>query len=237
MAHQTHDRITNLLPPGSVTPLTRLLLANALYVRAPWHEPFQPQDRTPFQTPGGPVPVPMMGVSLRQAGLVGSGWQAARIPLASRELALTVILPRGDLAAMRRELSGTGLVELLRTDPMRGVDLSLPPLRLRSVLPLRQVLADLGMPRAFSPSSELDGLTTSEQLQIGVVEHQGWIAIDKDGLEAAAATAVTVVPVSAPAQPSLKLVFDRPFLACVHDVATALPLLVLQVSDPSLAGS
>lgn len=90
------------------------------------------------------------------------------------------------------------------------------------------------MPRAFSDLAEFDAMTRSESLQVGVVEHQGWIAVDEQGLEAAAATAVTVVAVSAPSQPSLRLIFDRPFLACVHDVQTALPLLLLQISDPSL---
>ncbi len=233
VADQTQDKILDLLPPGSVDAFTRMLLANALYVKAPWHQPFFPQGPKPFRTPTGPVDVEMMGVSLDRGGLQRRGWQAARIPLAGQELALTVIRPRGDLGDLRRELQDAGLVELLRTPPDQDVDLSMPGFQIRSALPLAEVLSGLGMPRAFTEQAEFDAMTHTEPLHIGAVQHQGWVAVDADGLEAAAATAVVVKAVSAPARPPLILTLDSPFLACVHDVATALPLLSIQISDPS----
>ncbi|PYJ86406.1 MAG: hypothetical protein DME22_05360 [Verrucomicrobia bacterium] len=38
---QTRQRIRNLIPAGALTKLTRLVLVNAIYLKAPWAEPFQ----------------------------------------------------------------------------------------------------------------------------------------------------------------------------------------------------
>ena len=40
-AQQTHDRIPEILPRGSVDAATRLVLVNALYFKAPWDSPFE----------------------------------------------------------------------------------------------------------------------------------------------------------------------------------------------------
>jgi serine protease inhibitor len=177
--------------------------------------------------------VPSMSALLPEGGLVGDGWSAARVPLAGRELALTVIRPDDDLAGLHARLGKGGLTRLLRDVPRRGVALRMPPVELRTRLDLVQVLQGLGMRRAFSPDlAEFDGMTRSEPLHVSNVQHQGWLALDEKGLEAAAATGVTMDTTSAP-MIDLQLVLDRPYLACLHDVATALPLLLVQVTDPT----
>ncbi len=59
----TNNRITNLLSPGTVDPLTRLVLTNAIYFQGDWDQPFQ-ENRTrdqDFHLTGGAVKsVPMM---------------------------------------------------------------------------------------------------------------------------------------------------------------------------------
>lgn len=112
----------------------------------------------------------------------------------------------------------------------------MPPLELRTELELSGVLEGLGMRRAFRADAEFEGMTRSERLAIGAVQHQGWLVLDEEGLEAAAATGVTMEAVSGVATP-LELTLDRPYLACLHDVETALPLLLVQVVDPSAAAS
>ena len=45
---QTRDRIKDLIPAGRITRDTRLVLANAIYLKAAWAEEFQPEPRMPF---------------------------------------------------------------------------------------------------------------------------------------------------------------------------------------------
>ena len=116
------------------------------------------------------------------------------------------------------------------------IEVTMPAFTFRSKFSLPEVLKRLGIKRAFSDLAEFGGLTLTEQLRLAVVEHQAYIAVDKDGLEAAAATAATAEATSAIAPP-LKLVLDRPFLIVVHDVALRLPLLVGIVADPAASGA
>lgn len=232
VAEATAKRIRDVLAPGVVTSDTRLILANALYVKAPWHEPFRTAGQRPFAAPGGSVQSEMMAVVLPGAGRRGSGWTAAQLPLAGKELALTVVLPSGSPKELLSQLTGASLLELLRPGG-EAVSVTMPAFTYRSKISLPKVLKQLGMRRVFTGAAELGGLTATEPLELDAVEHQGWIAVDKDGLEASAATAATAGAVSAPAPPKLELVLDRPFLICVHDVALQLPLLLGVVNDPT----
>ena len=49
---QTRDRIKDLIPAGLITRDTRLVLANAIYLKAAWAEDFQPEPRMPFRVGG-----------------------------------------------------------------------------------------------------------------------------------------------------------------------------------------
>lgn len=178
----------------------------------------------------------MLHGSIAAGAVVASGWQAARIPLAGAELAMTVVLPQKDVCTLLEALDNGGLAELLTTRPSGEVALTMPAFSNKSVLTLTETLRRMGMSRALSDSAQFGGLTQDEQLRIADVFPQGWVAVDKDGVEAAAATAVTVDITSAPPQPRLNLVLDRPFLYCVHDVELGLPLLIGVVNDPTQTG-
>src|SRR3982751_216322 len=62
VADQTHHLIRDLIPGGALDKTTRLVLTNALYLKAPWASEFS-QNATrpePFFVHGAPVDVPMM---------------------------------------------------------------------------------------------------------------------------------------------------------------------------------
>src|SRR5215470_16503598 len=63
VADQTHDRIRDLIPGDALDKATRLVLANALYLKAPWANEFSAHATKPepfFIHGGGPSDVPMM---------------------------------------------------------------------------------------------------------------------------------------------------------------------------------
>ena len=60
---QTHDRIEDLIPEGLLDELTRLVLVNAIYLKAPWETPFEKQLTAPgpfHRADGTTVDVDMM---------------------------------------------------------------------------------------------------------------------------------------------------------------------------------
>ncbi len=238
VADETEDRIPELLGPGTVTPDTRLTLVNAIYMKAPWLEPFTDASTapSPFTTAAGEtIEVPMMRASRTLGYAAGAGWQAVELPYAGGSLAMLLVVPDAGALAPTETALGEGLLDTAAQSlGSRQVNLGLPRFDLESKVDLSDVLVTLGMPSAFSPSAaDFSGMTTAEQLFIGVVIHQANITVDEKGTEAAAATAVGMRATSAPMEPPVELTLDRPFLYAVRDTVTGAVLFLGRVSDPS----
>ncbi len=236
-AEQTHDRIEEIIPSGVLDALTRLVLVNAIYLKAPWERPFEKTLTVdgPFHLEdGSTVTVPMMRPSDGPVALGrGDGWQAVPMPYAGGRLAMTVVLPdAGRLADVEALVVAGGLPEILASPKPEGVGLLLPKWTFRTEAPLRDALMALGMTLPFEAGrADFSAMTSEADLYIAAVLHQAFIAVDEDGTEAAAATAVVIRTTSAPQE--TPVVVDRPFLFVIHDVEHATPLFVGRVSDPS----
>ena len=234
---QTDDRIEDLIPDGVLDALTRLVLVNAIHLKAPWEQPFEKQLTavgTFRLADGDSVEVDMMHrPDLVGQVVTGEGWRAARIPYAGGRLAMTVLLPEGaDLAPAERLLADTGTSVLTAPGEPTAIDLKLPKWSFRSPASLKEVLMELGMPSAFTAADFTPMTEEDLDLVISHVLHQGFIAVDEEGTEAAAATAVVMRETSAPI--AVEFVVDRPFLFAIHDVEHRAPLFVGRVSDPSV---
>ena len=254
IATQTAGKITGLLPPGTITALTRLVLASAVYLKAAWAEPF-PERATadaPFHLdspdgPGGPgsgglggpgsggrtLAVPMMRGTAARSYLRGDGYQAVLLPYRDIGLAMAVLLPDGPLAALRPKVAAAGLGGLLAGTATHRVTLSLPRFRLEAAFDLIPALKRLGVIEAFGGDADFGGITGAEPLQIGAVAHKAYIDVDERGTEAAAATAVVIKMAAAMRPPPpVTMVVDRPFLFAIVDTSTSLPVFLGQVTRP-----
>ena len=159
IAEQTEGKITGLLPSGTITALTRLVLASAVYLKAAWTDPF-PERATadaPFYPdgPDGPaLAVPMMRGTAARAYLRGDGYQAVLLPYRDIGLAMAVLLPDGPLAALRPKLAAAGLGGLLAGTARHQVTLSLPRFRLEAAFDLIPALRRLGVIAAFGGDAD-----------------------------------------------------------------------------------
>jgi serine protease inhibitor len=238
IASQTEGKITGLLPSGTVTALTRLVLASAVYLKAAWTQPF-PERATadgPFYPDGRDQPaltVPMMGGTASRAYLRGDGYQAVLLPYRDINLAMAVLLPDGPLAALRPKLVAAGLDGLLAGAARHQVTLSLPRFRLEAAFNLIPALRRLGVAAAFGDNADFGEITEAAPLRIGAVAHKAYVDVDEHGTEAAAATAVVIRAAAAMRPPpAVTMVVDRPFLFAIVDGTTGLPLFLGQVSHP-----
>ncbi len=98
VSNQTNDRIKDIIPPGTIDTLTRLVLANAIYFKATWENEFDANDTTdkPFYLlDGDTVSVPMMGIGhqLNLSYAVGNGWQAVTLPYKGGLTEMLIIVP------------------------------------------------------------------------------------------------------------------------------------------------
>ncbi|WNG22815.1 serpin family protein [Cystobacter fuscus] len=227
---QTLGRIQDLLPAGLVTPDTRLVLANALYFKGEWQESFVNTRQAPFHMlDGGTRQVSMMRGPITAPLLKGGDFDAVAIPYKGQAFRMLVIVPHeGRFAEVESRLSADFLDSIraeLRSSP---ISLGLPRFKVTQATPLNESLKALGMVDAFSERADLSGVSRQEELMISAVQHQAFLAVDERGTEAAAATAVVIVPQSAP-EP---YVVDRPFLFLIEDVETRSVLFLGRFVNP-----
>lgn len=237
---QTEGKITGLFPPGTIDALTRLLLANAIYLKAAWAHPF-PEPATsdaPFYPEGpgtgSPVTVRMMRLTENLRYLRDDGYQAVLLPYRGGRLAMTIVLPDGPLDPPPADLAAR-LGALTRRGTSRQVTLALPRFRQEREFRLIPALRQLGIRQAFQPgAADFTAITTAEPLSIGAVAHKAYIDVDEHGTEAAAATAVAVAFMAAvrPVAPPVTMTVDHPFLFAITDTPTGLLLFLGQVTRP-----
>jgi serpin B len=243
VAQVTKDRIKDLLPEGSLGDLTRLVLTNAVYLKAPWAVPFEKsmtQDGDFHLAGGGTVTAAFMQQSETLGYAQTTDWTAVQLPYKGGELAMVVLLPAAanasgavaDLSSAVADLDGAALQGLLSALQDENVTLSLPKFTATSALSLGDVLQSLGMDLSFSDDADFSGMTGSRDLTIDSVFHNGFVAVDEDGTEAAAATAVVMRLKAAPAEPKT-VVVDRPFIWLLRDIETGTILFLGQVTDPT----
>ena len=92
----------------------------------------------------------------------------------------------------------------------------------------------LGMPIAFEGGrADFSAMSPGgRDLYIQDVIHEAFIAVDEDGTEAAAATAVIVGETAAPVK-TVPLKVDRPFIFAIRDNDTGAIIFLGRVLDPS----
>lgn len=238
VAGRTEDRIPELIPEGVITDLTRLVLTNAVYFKAPWASPFDPRatrDGAFTLLDGSTVDTPLMSTEGAFATRDGDGWQAVQLAYAGEELELVLLVPdTGRFAEVEARL-GAGLLDEVPTGMARQRQaLTMPSFEVRTPLPLKSPLQALGMPDPFDPDvADFSGVNAAlgHELYIQDVVHEAFVAVDETGTEAAAATAVVIGVESAGPPP---ITVDRPFLWAIRDVPTGAVLFLGRIVDPTI---
>jgi serpin B len=236
VAEQTEDRIEELLAEGVLTPLTRLALVNAIYLKAQWHTPFDDErtEDAPFTTAdGASVMVPTMATEIRMGYAEGAGWRAVELPYVGGSLAMTIVVP-DDLEAFEAELDADLMATIAGSLDEQEVALALPRFSVDTQASLGDLLQALGMPTPFDPDrADFSGISPQgEDLYISAVIHQANIDVDEYGTEAAAATAV-IIGVESRGPDPITVNVDRPFMFALRDTLTGSVLFLGRVTDPS----
>src|SRR5438552_8619142 len=155
VADQTRDRIRDLIPGGALDKTTRLVLANALYLKAPWASEFSQSATQPepcFVRGAGPVDVPMMRKTDKNFGYARrEGFTVVSLPYAGNELQFLVLLPDdiNGLRGLEAKLSADLLASCAKLQK-RDVDLHLPKFKLEPpTMTLAKQFEALGMKTAF----------------------------------------------------------------------------------------
>jgi len=234
IAKQTEGRIPDLIPPGLIDKMVRLVLTNAVYFKANWIYPFE-KDLTaegPFRlVDGSAVAVPMMRLpdAVRLSYFRGSGYLAVELPYVGGRFVMLIIVPdEGQFQAFESGLDAERVAEIIGSLETVEAKVTMPKFRVASSFLLGQTLSEMGMPNAFTNAADFSGIDGRKWLYIADVVHKAFVAVDELGTEAAAATAVVFRGKSI----STAVVVDRPFVHLIRDRQTGAVVFMGRVMNP-----
>ncbi len=236
---QTNDKIKDLIPEGILDELTRMVLVNAIYFKADWLETFDKNSTTdvPFHLlDGTEILVPTMSQEMYNLPYAsGDGYQAVELTYAGNTAAMDILVPeQGQFDNFQTSLDSQKLDAILSGMQGTAVSLRLPKFNYTVDFNLSEKLKTMGMPDAFDPErADFTGMSNRRDLYITDVLHKAYVAVDEEGTEAAAATAVIVGVTSAP-MANITLTIDRPFIFLIRDLPSGQILFMGRVLNPRL---
>lgn len=239
---KTQGKIKNLIQPGILDALTRLVLVNAIYFKGNWESQFE-ADKTkdaPFHMPSKKsVQAPMMTQEekFRYADL--EFFEMLELPYVGNEMSMIVLLPKAidGLTQLEANLSTENLERWKSRLSKRDIVVFLPKFKMTSMFRLDKTLVSMGMVDAFSDSKAnfagMDG--RPDGLYIGAVIHKAFVDVNEEGTEAAAATAGGMVQMRMPAPPTVFRA-DHPFVFLIQENRTGSILFMGRVNAPTETG-
>lgn len=243
VAQQTQQKILDLVPAGSVTPLTRLILTNAIYFKAGWADQFsksQTQSEDFHLDSTRTVKTDLMHQTKSGEYLRGPAFQAIELPYKSNDLSMIVLLPDAPdgLPALEQSLSAANLDKWISSLAYQEkIIVTFPRFKITQQFELSHALESLGMKQAFEPGiADFFGITGDKSFSISSAIHKAYIDVDEEGTEAAAATAVMMVGAAmrqAPPPPPIIFRADHPFLFLIRDNSSGAILFLGRLTDPT----
>src|SRR5438477_1935061 len=237
VARKTKQKIQNLIGPGQLTDVTRLLLCNAIYFKGTWAVRFDPNNTRPapfFTSPEHSLQAQMMWQESEFKAVEADDVSLLELRYTGDDLSMIILLPHAveGLSDLEDRLNAKDLGQWIAgLDQARPAELSvlLPRFKTTQTLELARELAALGMPSAFNRTSDFSGMTGTRELGLSEVVHQAFVEVNEEGTEAAAATAVHAYLKSM----SRSVHVDHPFIFLVRENRTGSVLFLGRIVDPS----
>lgn len=250
VSERTVGKIRDLLPDGALSVETRLVLVNAMYLRAPWETPFPAfatrDDAFFVDGAAAATPVPTMSRSGRMSFAQQPGFKVVEVPYVGGQLAMDVFLPtaRDGLAAFEAGLTSARIEAAVAALAPTQLVLRMPRFHLAGgTVSLRSAFVALGMNLPFDRArADFTGIANppspDDRLFLSDAFHKVFVDVNEAGTEAAAATAVVMARAGAmaPAAPPTQFVVDHPFVFVIRDLRTGAVLFLGRVADPRAAG-
>lgn len=225
-------------------PETVLALASTIYFRARWSNEFQKEQTAPqvFHGPEGDLTCDFMHRSGSDAFFWGEHFSAVSVELDNYGGTMTFLLPDEGITPEELLEDSQAMEFLLMDNKWDGwanikyliVNLAMPKFDVSSDLDLISGLQALGITDVFDPTaSDFTPMTKEvEEIYVSQAEHAARVAVDEEGVTAAAYTVMAMCESGAPPEEEMDFVLDRPFLFVITGI-DGLPLFTGVVNQPA----
>jgi len=220
-------------------PLTRVILANAIYFKGKWDRQFDKSKTQPHVfhlSGGGEKQTPTMWQHGDFSYQEDDGYQAVRLPYIGGRLQMYLFLPatNSSPAKLLADFSGEAWRDkiLPQFEKHKGT-LALPRFKMEYAVVLNDPLKALGMKQAFAKTANFSAMA-GEPLYVSEVKQNSFVDVNEEGTEAAAVTTVTMKAKGVFRPEKLfVMIVDRPFLFVIGDDQTKSILFMGVIYDPA----
>ncbi|RZF32069.1 hypothetical protein LSTR_LSTR005973 [Laodelphax striatellus] len=243
VANQTKGNINELVPEGSISENTQVILTNAAYFKGLWKSKFLKSNSRKeifYISSSKNAFVTMM----RQKGTFNHavseqlGAHILEMPYKGDDVSMFVLLPPfaspNGITNILKRLTLKTLHEIIDEDSMipRAVEVSIPKFSVEKSIELVQVLNSFGIDM-FEDTADFSSLTEpgAPAVKFSDAVHKAKIEIDEDGTTAAAATAILSFRSSRPLDPA-QFICNHPFVYIIYDKVAQVVLFTGVYSTP-----
>lgn len=237
VADKTHDKITKIIE--QLNPLDRMVLLNAIYFNGIWTNKFDEKGthRLNFTKSNGTIiEIPMMKKEEKLDYQSNPLFSAVKMPYGKGQYNMIVMLPatgktsQSVIDALSFSNWKNWMKEFETKDP---VMVTMPRFKFAFETKLNNVLAEMGMIKAFQPNIADFSKMSNEVLYISSAVHKSFIDVNENGTEAAAVTSITMTTTSAGNEPPKTYFYvNKPFVFAITEKDTDAILFIGQVQNP-----
>ena len=241
-SEHTKGLIKQLFSPGSLTPTTVLVLADAVFFHADWAARFESAtpDQPFYLTTGARENVPFMSSepigtpkALTVPVSTTDKYVAVELPYTGKKLGALVLMPTAtSLPQFVSILTPASLGQIVNGMSAESVQLSMPTFTQRSDNQLVQTLSSMGMSQAFQSGADFSKINATVPLAVQAVEQHAYLQVTPKGTTAAAATGIGVIA-TATRSGSEPIVINHPFLFILRDNLTGAILFESMIENPA----
>ncbi|GMH04063.1 hypothetical protein Nepgr_005902 [Nepenthes gracilis] len=246
---ETDGLIKDVLPPGSVDSMTRLIFANALYFKGAWNEKFdasKTRDHDFHLLNGSSIKVPFLTSKKKQLIRTFDGFKVLGLPYKQggdkRHFTMYVLLPdaKDGLAALVEKVSSKSsfLDRHIPNEQVEVGDFRIPRFKISFGFEASDVLKGLGLTDVFSGGGLTEMVASTvggHNLYLSSIFQKSFVEVNEEGTEAAAASAATISLRSIRFEDKVDFVADHPFIFMIREDNTGVLLLIGHVLN-ALAG-
>jgi len=234
IAKHTKQMIPELLPEGSIKSSTAAVLTNAVYFKSEWAQPLGLQGSSqPFHNADGTTSLEIMMYDINRFDYMEDEQvQVVELPYKGDDLSMLIVLPKSkEAAAMQKLVANLSAAQISRwTEGLENKEifLNMPKFKLEQSYKMETILAEMGMPIAFSNHADFSLFNDKLPLAVDSIIHKAVVEVDEKGTVAAAAT--SIVPVVVSALYSAEFHANHPFMFMIKDNKTDAILFLGQVN-------
>ncbi|XP_041950253.1 alpha-1-antitrypsin homolog [Alosa sapidissima] len=234
IAKNTNNTINDMVK--EVNPATVMMLINCIYFRGEWMEYFDLEE-----TKKGDFQVDVntkASVDMMQNNGFYEFYEdkenfttVLRLPYKGSASMIIVMPDEGKMKEVEDSICRHHLKHWMHAMESSNLIVHMPKYSISGKFSLKDTLESMGVVSAFSHTADFTGMT-DQKVKVSEVEHKAVLNVDEKGTEAAAATTVEIVLMSAPVQPKT-LKIDRPFLVFITDYNTKSILFMGKILNPA----